>query len=72
MSDLIERAVKTYAKAGQWPDTVHLVWVDHLYGPGFSLEFVQALCNRKGTGQTPYPSAHRCKTCQRINEQTTS
>lgn len=58
----VERAVRTYAKAGSnWPDTVHIVRIDHLYGP--NLEYVIAKCGRRGVGKTAYPTSARCKKC---------
>ena len=61
MDELVERAIKTYAKSGWWPDTVHLVVIDHTYGPG--LEYVIAKCGRRGTGKPSYSDSPRCKKC---------
>lgn len=62
---LVERAIKTYAKSGDWPDTVHIVTIDHTYGP--NREYVIGLCGRKGTGKTAYESSPRCKKCQKVS-----
>ena len=66
---LLERAVKTYAKCGDWPDTVHLVTVDHTYGPSNSIEYVIALCGRRGTGKTAYRTSARCKRCEAVKRE---
>jgi hypothetical protein len=64
---MMERTIKSYAKSGDWPDTVHVVTVDHTYGPG--LEYVIAKCGRRGTGQTAYESSPRCKRCAALTDQ---
>ena len=59
---IIERAIATIGKR-RWPDTVHIVRIDHTYGRYGSREHVVALCGRRGSGELAYDAAPRCKTC---------